>query len=178
VFAAFEAQAPGSLRVAVALLLYTGQRTSDVVNMKWSQFDGEFIEVASQQKTGEYVSVPCHKELKAVLVKLPRQGEYILRGERSDRLPAKSLQLMIRRVLVLTGHAGYGAHGLRKKAVEALVEAGAQPAEIMAISPAIARWKWSCITGSAPTKSGSLARGWTDGSKAAAQRYNHTDVKG
>jgi hypothetical protein len=68
---------------------------------------------------------------------------------------------MIRRVLVLAGHAGYGAHGLRKNAVEALVEAQLKSWR----SPAIAR---------APTKSGSLARAWTDGSKAAAQRYNLT----
>jgi hypothetical protein len=72
---------------------------------------------------------------------------------------------MIRRVLVLAGHAGYGAHGLRKNAVEALVETGAQPAEIMAITGHRTR----------ANKNGSLARAWTDGSKAAAQRYDLTD---
>jgi integrase len=34
------------------LMLYTGQRRSDVVRMRWSQFDGEIIEVAQQQKKG------------------------------------------------------------------------------------------------------------------------------
>ncbi len=43
VFTAFEANAPGRLMVAVTLLLYTGQRVSDVVNMKWSHFDGDLM---------------------------------------------------------------------------------------------------------------------------------------
>lgn len=53
----FMREARPSLRWAIKLALYTGQRRSDLVKMKWSQFDGEFIEVR-QQKTGALVSVP------------------------------------------------------------------------------------------------------------------------
>ncbi|HET7377153.1 MAG TPA: hypothetical protein VFK30_10615, partial [Anaerolineae bacterium] len=80
IFAAFDANVWAHLRLAVMLGRYTGQRRSDLVKMKWSQFDGETIEVC-QQKTGEYVVVPCHARLKALLQSIPRRGEFILVGE-------------------------------------------------------------------------------------------------
>src|SRR5260370_41535845 len=49
VMAAFEAQAGPGLRLALALLLYTGQRRSDVVKMRWDHFDGEEIELREEQ---------------------------------------------------------------------------------------------------------------------------------
>jgi integrase len=45
----FLREARPSLRWAVKLALYTGQRRSDLVKMKWSQFDGEYIEVRQQK---------------------------------------------------------------------------------------------------------------------------------
>jgi integrase len=63
---AFLSKAKPSLRWAVRLALYTGQRRSDLVKMMWSQFDGEFIEVR-QQKTDELLSIPCHRALRAEL---------------------------------------------------------------------------------------------------------------
>ena len=134
VFEAFEAYAPGHLRLAVMLLLYTGQRRSDIVRMKWSQYDGEIIEVPSQVKTGEYVAVPCHQKLKAILEGTPRRGEFIQRGERGDSLMAGSLTVLVRRVLKRAGVSGYSVHGLRKNAAQNLAEAGCSVSEIMAIT--------------------------------------------
>jgi integrase len=103
VLAAFDAAAPGHLRLAVMLLLYTGQRRSDVVKMRWSQFDGDTIEVAQQQKTGEYVIVPCHKRLRSILASLPRRSEFILTGERGAPYQADSLAAMVRKQLHAIG---------------------------------------------------------------------------
>jgi integrase len=77
----FMRKARASLSWAVKLALYTGQRRSDLVKMKWSQFDGEYIEVR-QQKTGELLSIPCHKDLRAELETMPRVADTILVGER------------------------------------------------------------------------------------------------
>jgi integrase len=134
VLAAFDAHAPGHLRLAVLLLLYTGQRRSDVVQMKWSQFDGEIIEVAQQQKTGEYVAIPCHHRLRAALSTLPRHSEYILTGERGTPYHPESLAHAVRRQLHAIGIHGYSVHGLRKNAAQALAEAGCSVSEIMAIT--------------------------------------------
>lgn len=129
---AFMAAARPSLRWAVRLALYTGQRRSDLVKMMWSQYDGEFIEVR-QQKTDELLAIPCHKELRAELETMPRAAETILVGDRGAPITAASLSVMVRRTLRGMGVGGYSIHGLRKNAGKALAEAGCGEREIMAI---------------------------------------------
>jgi integrase len=141
VLAAYDAAAPGHLRLGVLLAHYTGQRRSDVTRMKWSQFDGEIIEVA-QQKTGEYVAIPCHHRLMSVLSTLPRHSEFILTTERGTPYNAQSFAAAVRRQLHAIGIRGYSVHGLRKNAAKALAEAGCTVPQIMAVlghrSPAMA----------------------------------------
>jgi integrase len=132
-FAAFDAAAPAHLRLAVMLGRYTGQRRSDVVKMKWSQFDGETIEVV-QQKTGEFVVIPCHIALRAVLQSIPRKGKFILLGERGNPYDPASLSRLVRQQLQRLGIKGYSFHGLRKNAAQALAEAGCSIDEIMAVT--------------------------------------------
>lgn len=134
VFDAFEAHAPGHLRLAVLLLRYTGQRRGDAVKMKWSQYDGECITVPSQEKTGEFVVIPCHSALKNVLDRLPRHDGTILTGERGSAIGGKSLQVAISKVLKRCGLTGYTPHGLRYNAAQELADAGCNVQEIMAIT--------------------------------------------
>jgi len=130
----FLREARPSLRWGVKLALYTGQRRSDLVKMKWSQFDGEYIEVR-QQKTGELLSIPCHKELSAELESMPRVADTILVGERGAPLTGgSSLSVMVRRALREMGVDGYAIHGLRKNAAVELANAGCTPHEIAAIT--------------------------------------------
>jgi len=123
------------------LLLYTGQRRSDVVKMRWSQFDGDVIEVV-QRKTSEYVPIPCHHRLRSILSVLPRRNDFILTGEQGRPYKADTLTVMVCRQLHAIGIKGYTVHGLRKNAAQALAEAGCTISEIMAItghrSPAMA----------------------------------------
>jgi integrase len=129
----FLREARPSLRWAVKLALYTGQRRGDLVKMKWSQFDGEFIEVR-QQKTGALVSIPCHKELRAELESMPRVADTILVGELGRPLTDASLSVLMRRQMVEMGVNGYSIHGLRKNAAVALSNAGCETLEIAAIT--------------------------------------------
>jgi integrase len=131
VITAFEAHAVPELRLALLLLLYTGQRRSDVVRMRWAQFDGEAIEVR-QQKTGEPLTIPCHARLKEALARLQRRSEFILVGERGLPLKPNSLSMAFRRTLRRAGITGYSVHGLRKNAGVALADAGCDMREIMA----------------------------------------------
>jgi len=133
VIAAFLKTAPNHLRLAVMLLLYTGQRRSDVVKMKWSQFDGNFIDVV-QQKTGAYVPIPCHQRLKEILNVLPRQSEFILTGERTKQYKPDSLTRLVATQLHQLGIHGYSVHGLRSNAAQALAGVGCSISEIMAIT--------------------------------------------
>jgi integrase len=134
----FLREARPSLRLAVKLALYTGQRRSDLVKMKWSQFwrdekGRNWIEVR-QQKTGTPLSIPCHGALRAELESMPRVAETILIGERGRSLTGKSLGALVRRALREMGVNGYAIHGLRKNAAVALADAGCEVLEIAAIT--------------------------------------------
>jgi integrase len=128
----FERDAIPAHLLALHLLLYTGQRRSDVVKMKWSQFDGQEIEV-KQQKTGEPLIVPCHAILRETLSRTPHQSEFILVGERGRPLMPEALSASFRRRLEKMGVKGYSVHGLRKNAGVALADAGCDVRDIMAI---------------------------------------------
>src|SRR3546814_7190772 len=73
--AQFEAYHPigTNARLAMALMLYTGQRKSDAVKMGWQHVKGDRIAVC-QDKTGALVDIPIHPELKRVLEGTPRQN--------------------------------------------------------------------------------------------------------
>jgi len=129
----FLREAKPSLRWAVKLALYTGQRRSDLVKMKWSDFDGESIQVC-QQKTGASLSIPCHKALRAELENMPRVADTILVGDRGSPLLADSLRAAVRKQLRAMGVDSYSIHGLRKNAAVELINAGCRDAEVMAIT--------------------------------------------
>src|SRR6185437_4151045 len=63
--------------VGFMLLLFTGQRPGDMLNMTWGQYNGLTLKLR-QQKTGKWVEVPAHPQLKAMLDALPREGAVIL----------------------------------------------------------------------------------------------------
>lgn len=70
--AKFEAHWPSGSkpRLALALLLYTGQRRSDVVGMGHQHVRGDLLHVV-QQKTKARLSIPLHPVLKAEIDLLP-----------------------------------------------------------------------------------------------------------
>src|SRR5262249_60598161 len=69
-----------------------------------------------KKRTGERLSIPCHKELRAELETMPRVADTILVGERGAPLTGSSLSVMVRRALREMGVDGYAIHGLRKNA--------------------------------------------------------------
>jgi integrase len=121
------------LRLAVGLALYTGQRRSDLVKMKWSQFDGEYIEVR-QQKTGAPLSIPCHRVLRTELENAPRVADTILASKHGKPLTGAGLATMVYRALAAIGVSGHSIHGLRKNAAVELANAGCDAFEIAAIT--------------------------------------------
>jgi len=118
----FMREAKPSLRWAVKLALYTGQRRSDLVKMKWSQFwrddKGRYWIDVCQQKTGAALSIPCHKVLRVELENMPRIADTILVGDRGAPLLADSLSTGVRKQLHDMGVRGYVIHGLRKNATD------------------------------------------------------------
>lgn len=125
---------PEPLRRAVLLALYSGQRIGDCIAMRWSDYDGEAIQV-KQTKTGARLWIPCHAELRAELDAWERQAVTILvntwgrpwktggiYGAMSDAIRADA-ELR-----------GLVTHGLRKTAAARLAEAGCSVHQIAAIT--------------------------------------------
>jgi integrase len=128
-----EAQPKPNAQLALMLLLYTGQRASDVVRMRWSDYDGEGIAVR-QLKTGTTLWIRCHAKLKAALDHAPRLSEFILTNRYGNGYKAGGFCDMIAAGTAHIGAKECTAHGLRCNAATALAEAGCSVPEIMAIT--------------------------------------------
>lgn len=131
----FRTNAAPHMRVALSLALYTGQRQSDVLKMKWSQIKDGGIEVC-QQKTGKELWIPLHKNLQVELDQLKRTSETILvtvngnnYGNR-DWFSAEWKKTS--RKAALPEDCVF--HGLRKTAAVFLAEAGCTNEQIKAIT--------------------------------------------
>lgn len=121
-----------AMRLALNLLLFTGQRLGDVAAMTWAQYDGEGIQVR-QEKTKEPVWIPCDARLKAQLDATPRRSDFILTTQFNEGYNKKSLSNAVAAGVAAAGFEGFSAHGLRKNAGVALAEAGCSDHQIMAV---------------------------------------------
>jgi integrase len=118
----------------IAVALYTGQRLGDCLAMRWSAISNDGLSVTVvQEKTRKELVVPLHRELRAVLEKIPKRSLNILTNTRG--MPWRGFQmawgdnkpaLVIERKLVV--------HGLRKSAVVTLLEVGCTEAETAAVT--------------------------------------------
>lgn len=135
--AAFEARHPvgTQARLAMALILYTGQRRSDVVHMGRQQVRQGVIEVR-QRKTGAVLTIPIHPELQAILDATPSKHLPFLTTAQGKPFgsPASFGNWFSRMCRDAGLPKGTAAHGFRKAACRRLAEAGCTPSEIMAIS--------------------------------------------
>ena len=133
--AAFEARWPldTKQRLAFALMLYTGQRRSDVHRMTWADVTGGTIRVV-QQKTGRKLAIPLHRELLAALAVAPREHVTILTTEFGKPYTVDGFGQWLRDAITAAGlPLGCQPHGLRKAAGRRLAEAGCTAHEIMAV---------------------------------------------
>jgi integrase len=134
--AAFEATHPlgTTPRLALALLLYTGQRRSDIVAMGLQHVRGDLISVR-QRKTGTPLLIPMHPALQAAIEATPSGHLTFLATAFGKARTANGFGTWFRECCNAAGLAnGTNAHGLRKAACRRLAEAGCSDNEIKAIS--------------------------------------------
>jgi integrase len=134
--AQFEAHHPiGSKpRLALALLLYTGQRRSDVVKMG-RQHIRDGVLMVKQQKTGVTLAIPVHSRLQAVLDATPSEHLTFLVTATGKPYGGNAFSEQFRKWCDAAGlPTRCKPHGLRKAACRRLAEAGCSANEIMAIS--------------------------------------------
>jgi integrase len=120
-------------RLAFALLLYTGQRGSDVCSMTQPDAKGRLGVV--QQKTGAKLVITIHRELRTVLDASPTDHITILTTAYGKPFSVKGFGQFISAAISAAGVPGRcKAHGLRKAAARRLAEAGCSANEIMAVT--------------------------------------------
>lgn len=120
------------VRLAVSLLLFTGQRIGDVLRMRWSDIRDDMIEV-TQQKTGKTVWVPFLTELRDELAQTPKWGLTIIAQENGRPRDYDKVREQLKAFTRARGVETV-PHGLRKNAVIALLEAGCTVAETASIT--------------------------------------------
>ena len=120
--------------LSMCLLLYTGQRRSDVVRMGRQHIRNNVLCIV-QQKTGQDVGIPLHRDLKALIDSLPKDNLTFITSDKGKPLTPESFTNWFRRMVSAAGlPKGLSAHGLRKATCRRLAEAGCTAHEIMAIS--------------------------------------------
>jgi integrase len=129
----FQAKHPARsrARLAFALLLFTGQRRSDVVRMGWQHVQNGFLHV-KQQKTGVELDIPLLPDLRVVLDELPRTSLNFLVTEFGRPFSPAGFSNWFRDRCDEAGLRHCSAHGLRKAAARRLAEAGATVHEVAA----------------------------------------------
>ena len=133
--AAFEKHWPigTKQRLAFALMLYTGQRRSDVHRMTWADVNGSTIRV-TQQKTGEKLTIRLHEYLWAILAATGREHVTILNTVFGQPFTVDGFSQWMRSAIVAAGlPLDCQPHGLRKAAGRRLAEAGCSAHEIMSV---------------------------------------------
>lgn len=134
--AAFEAKWPSGSRerLALALLLYTGQRRSDVVRMGRQHVKGGKIRVV-QQKTGAELEIRLHVLLRAEIAAAPKEHLTFLTTQYGKPFsPAGFTNWFSGKCADAGLPDGCAPHGLRKASARRLIEAGCTPHQAMAIT--------------------------------------------
>lgn len=120
-------------RLALALLLYTGQRRSDVVKMGRQHVKDGRIKVV-QQKGGHELWIALHPRLKAEIEAAHKDNLMFLVTQYGKPFSAAGFGNWFGEKARDAGLAERTAHGLRKAAARRLAEAGCTPSQIMAVT--------------------------------------------
>lgn len=125
-------------RLAFALLLYTGQRRSDVVLMSWSDVrDGAIgvVPLKTRRTTGVKLWIPIHPALAEALAAAKRAGQTILTTTFQKAFTANGFGNFMADKIASAGLSDHCVtHGLRKAAARRLAESGCTTNEIAAIT--------------------------------------------
>ena len=122
-------------RTAFALMLYTGQRRSDVHRMTWQDISHKTGRIkVIQQKTGVKIQVPLHRDLLVVLEKARHNHVTIVNTEYGKPFTVDGFSSFMRDAIRAAGlPLDCQPHGLRKAAGRRLAEAGCTTKQIMAV---------------------------------------------
>jgi integrase len=121
-------------RLALALLLHTGQRRSDVVCMGRQHIDKNGAIHVRQLKTRAELTIPVHPALAAIIAETPGRHLTFLTTQFGQPFTAAGFGNWMREQCNAAGLPHCSAHGLRRAAARRLAEAGCTEHEIASIT--------------------------------------------
>jgi hypothetical protein len=128
-----EALDDKEVRLPAALLYFLGQRLGDTVKMGPQNVIRGVIAV-TQQKTGTALKITMHSRLAQIIEEdAPKGAMLFLLNERGKPLTGPALRARLQKWARARGQK-IVPHGLRKNAVNALLESGCSAAEVSAIT--------------------------------------------
>jgi integrase len=140
----YQTRHPSDTRagLALALLLFTGQRRGDVVRMGWQHIakhrddDGEMRDYLTvrQEKTGTPLLIPLHPELLRILQAQPRKNLTFLMTEQGAAFTSAGFGNWMRDRCDEAKLKHCSAHGLRKTAATRFADIGCSNEQIKAFT--------------------------------------------
>jgi integrase len=127
-----EALADPQVGDAVALFFFTGQRIDDVCRMSWSDIKGDHM-LVWEEKKDKQIRVAILPELAERLARLEKPATTILANSNGRPWTQSGLRQKLQDWAKARGHKVV-PHGLRKNAVDALLDAGCTEAEVSGIT--------------------------------------------
>jgi len=139
-------------RLALALLLYTAQRRSDVVRIGWQHVNVDAIAVR-QEKTGAALLIPIHPELARALSAAPKGNLTFLLTEQGAPFVAAGFSNWFREQCNAAGLRHCSAHGFARRLRPDSLMPDARPTRLRPL-PATAPFRKSLAIRPRPTKPG------------------------
>lgn len=127
------AVASDSIKAAVTMALWTGQRKGDLLKAPWSDYDGKTIKV-KQGKTGARVKIPVGKPLKELLDGMTKRSPVILTNTRHKPWTTDGFSTSWDKTLKKAEIEDLTFHDLRGTAVTRLALAGCNNSQIASIT--------------------------------------------
>lgn len=127
-----DALADPQIGMPTALLYFTGQRIDDVVRMGWSDIRGDYM-LVNQAKKDSQIRVAISPELAEKLKAQEKASVAILTNANGQPWTQSGLRQKLQAWAKERGHKVV-PHGLRKNAVDSLLDAGCTAAEVSGIT--------------------------------------------
>ena len=115
------------------LAIGTGQRIQDILDMRWSDIEGDGINV-TQNKTKADLYIPFTARLSQHLSRTPKKGLWIATTMHGQQMHYNTAEQRFRRIRKSIGGEGFVMHGWRYTAAHQLILAGCTDAEVAAIT--------------------------------------------
>lgn len=124
------------VRLLTHLLYYTALRLNDALSLRWGNIVGNRIIVQPQKgrKRKQELSIPIHRALAAEIARTAKRGITIAVNPNTGRSFGEKVARDMLQAFASDLGAQVVPHGLRKNAVNALLQAGCSVAETAAIS--------------------------------------------